>query len=386
MPTRVEKILVADGDPDVLEAVAQQLLVPEGYQVATALDGNKALQLANTLKPDIIITALDLPGLSGRDLLAALRAEGLESIIIATGPKGEEKLAVQAFRLGAKDYLTKPLREAEIISSLDHALEDLRLRREREQLAQRLSSANQQLEKRIKELTTLYGVGKAVTAITNLSQLFARLLEGALFVTEGEVGWLLLADEGTGKLILRAGKNLPSLTGVQLNQSWDDGLSPMLMLSGEGITLAGEPLAKMRAGQVAKAVVAVPIKVKEQVLGVMAAGNKSGRSFTERDQAMLSAVADYASIALVNARLFHAMEARALALQKQHDEMGQRLSRDLRQPLAQIRSSLDPVFRGQAGLLTPQQTEALRTAFEQLAVLQRLLEALAPAAGRPPQT
>jgi two-component system NtrC family sensor kinase len=383
MPTQVEKILVVDDDPEVLDLAAQQVLKPMGYQVAVAQDGNQALQIANQMRPDIVIASLQLPGLSGRDLLAALRAEGLESIIIATGPKGEEKLAVQAFRLGAKDYLTKPLREAEIVSALDHALEDLRLRREREQLSQRLHTANQQLEKRVKELTTLYGIGKAVTAITNLGQLFTRLLEGALVVTEGELAWLLLAEEGAGKLILRAEKNLPKLSGLQLNQPWDDGLSSMLMLSGEGITIGGEPLAKMRAGQVAKAAVAVPVKVKEQALGVIAVGNKTGRMFTERDQAMLSAVADYASIALVNARLFQTMEARVHALQRQRDEIAHRLGQELRPALAKIKANLDALARRQTGILTSRQTEALGAAFEQLAALQKLADTLA--AAHPPQ-
>jgi GAF domain-containing protein len=140
----------------------------------------------------------------------------------------------------------------------------------------------------------------------------------------------------------------------------------------------------MRAGQVAKAVVAVPIKVKEQVLGVLAVGNKSGRPFAERDQTMLSAVADYASIALVNARLFQTMEARVHALQKQRDEVAHRLSQELRQPLAKLKASLDAVPRAQSGPLTSRQTEALGAVFEQLAALQKLVEALAAApAGTP---
>jgi GAF domain-containing protein len=158
----------------------------------------------------------------------------------------------------------------------------------------------------------------------------------------------------------------------------------MLMLSGEGIAIGGEPLAKMRAGQMAKAVVAVPIKVKEQVLGVLAVGNKSGRPFAERDQAMLSAVADYASIALVNARLFQTMEARAHALQQQRDELVLRLGHELRQPLTKLKASLDPLARGQAGPLTPPQTEALRAALEQLHALQKLADTLAPAPGAQP--
>ena len=388
MPKQNEKILVVDDDPEVVDLIAKQVLAPQGYQVATAQDGNAALQLALKLTPDIIITALDLPGLSGRDLLAALRSRGYESIIIATGPKGAETQAIQAFRLGAKDYLSKPIREAELVSSLDHVLAELRLRSERKQLAEKLSAANAQLEKRVKELTTLYGIGKAVTAITNMNQLLGRLMDGALFVIEGDVSWVLLAEDGAGKLILRASKNLPNLSTLKLNQPWDDGLSSLLMLSGEGITIAGEPLAKMRAGQVAKAAVAVPIKVKDQVLGVIAVGNKSGKPFADRDQALLSAVADYASIALVNAKLFHTMEARAQALQKQRDEAVLALAHELRQPLTQVKAGLEHVARGQAGPLTPQQADALRTILEQLNAMQRLIGQIPSPEGtanRPPQ-
>ncbi|MGH2521288.1 MAG: response regulator [Anaerolineales bacterium] len=394
MPKQIEKILVVDDDPDTLDLIAQQILRPLGYQVVTAPDGTTALQTALKFSPDIILTALDLPGLSGRDLLAALRVQGFQSVVIATGPKGAETQALQAFRLGAKDYLSKPLREAELVATLDHALEEVRLRREREQLSQRLATTNQQLEKRVKELTTLYGIGRAVTAITNLNQLFTRLIEGALFVIEAEVGWLLLAEEGSNKLILRASKNLPNLSGIKLNQPWDDGISSLLMLSGEGITLAGPALAKMRAGQVVKAAVAVPVKAKDQVVGVIAAGNKSGKPFTDRDQAMLSAVADYASIALMNAHLFHALEAKARNLQQAYDSLAAgrpandsaNASRELRAPLAQARASLEALLRGEIGALTEPQLEAVRTALDCLAAMHLLVEGAtqtAQATGQP---
>jgi len=370
MPRQNEKILVVDDDPDVLKLVAQQVLAPQGYQVSTASDGNSALQLALKLSPDIIIASLELPGLSGKDLLAALRSRGFDSIIIATGPKGSETDALPAFRLGAKDYLTKPLREAELVSSIDHALEDVRLRREREQLSQRLSTANQQLEKQVKELTTLYGIGKVVAASTDLAQLFMRLLEGALFMTEAELGWIVLAEEGTGKLILRAIKNLPSLSMIKINQPWDDGISSLLILSGEGITLAGEPLAKLRAGQVVKAAAAVPLKAKERVLGVIVVGNKSGKPFNERDQAMLSAVADYASIALVNAHLFQALETRAYTLQKSYDELAAHLSSEF----SQTKSLLEQITRGETGPLTAAQTQTLQTALEKLRHSQQIMD------------
>ena len=141
-PKRDEKILVVDDDPLVLETVVKQTLAPQGYHVATASDGNAALQITLKTTPDIILTSLDLPGLSGRDLITALRSRGNDSIIIATGPRGADSHAVQAFRLGARDYLGKPLREAELVAAFDRALGDVRLRRHREQLSGQLSIAN----------------------------------------------------------------------------------------------------------------------------------------------------------------------------------------------------------------------------------------------------
>jgi two-component system NtrC family sensor kinase len=384
-----EKILVVDDDPQVLDLVVQQVLAPQGYQVETSRDGATALQLALKTSPDLILTSLDLPGLSGRDLMAALRTQGQESIIIATGPRGADSQALQAFRLGAKDYLGKPLREAELVATIDRGLAEVRLRRDREQLAGKLAAANQQLEKRVKELTTLVGIGKAVTAVTNLSELFARLLDAGLYVTEAEVGWLLLPDESSGKTILRAGKNLPNLGTLRVNQPWDDGIASLLMMSGEGLTLAGPALAKLRAGQVVKAVVAVPLKTKDKVIGVIVAGNKSGKPFAERDQAMLSAVADYAVIAIINGWLFQGLEGRVRDLQRANEaqvsanqlKVGDpsRLVQQLRAPLLQARSTLEPLAHGQDGPITLRQGEAVQAALERLGALQRQIDEFAPA-------
>ena len=86
----MRNILVVDDDPEVIDTVVQQTLAPQGYKVTTAPDGNSALQIALKTAPDIILTSLELPGLSGRDLITALRSRGFETIIIATGPRGAD--------------------------------------------------------------------------------------------------------------------------------------------------------------------------------------------------------------------------------------------------------------------------------------------------------
>ena len=107
-----EKILIADEDPEVLDSLARQTLLPMGYQVATAADGPTAIQRIVTFHPDVVIASLTLPRLTAKDVLVTLRAQGLEAPVIVTAPVGMESMALRAFRLGARDYLSKPLREA----------------------------------------------------------------------------------------------------------------------------------------------------------------------------------------------------------------------------------------------------------------------------------
>ena len=191
--------------------------------------------------------------------------------------------------------------------------------------------------------------------------------------------------------MLRASKNLPNLSTIKLNQPWDDGISSLLLLSGEGLILSGPALAKLRAGQVVKAAVAVPLKAKEKVIGVFIAGNRTGKPFSERDQAMLSAVADYAVIAIINGWLFQAMEARAAQLQRAYDEQVianarkdtdlDRAAQQLQAPLQQMRATLEPLVFGQMGAVTARQAETVHAVLDRLTALEKQLDSLrAPAA------
>jgi two-component system, NtrC family, sensor kinase len=313
MPKPSEKILIADEDPDVIDLVARQALGPLGYSMATASDGPGAIQRIMSFHPDIVLASLTLLGLSAKEILVALRARGLESLVIVTAPEGQEKAALQAFRLGAKDYLAKPLREAEVVSSVERALSEVRLRKEREALEHRLSEANDQLEHRVRELTLLYGIGKAIVSLNQLERLYDRLMEGARYATDTEMGWLLQRDDSGRELILRSQHGLPAALAAKLNQPWDDGVAPLVIASGEGLRLSGEGLRRFKIAQICQSVLVVPIKAKSESLGVIAVGHKEAREFSVREQAMLEAVADYASIAMINARLFRELENRASA-------------------------------------------------------------------------
>ena len=316
-----EKVLVVDEDLDVLDLVARQVLHPLGYVVAVADDAGEAIQQAMSFRPDLIVASLTLPGLSGKDLLVALRSQGMDLPVLVTAGEGMEADAVQAFRLGARDYLVKPLREAEVVAAVERALNDVRLRHQREQLESELAESNRQLERRVRELTTLFGIGKVVTSTTNQVQLFTKLMEGSLYVTEADMGWILLRDDKTDRMVLRAQSNLPAAVAGKLHQPWEDGVSSLVMLSGESLSIHGEGLGQFKLARLCMAALIAPIKVRTQPIGVICVARQSAKSFSDRDQAMLEALADYASISLVNSRLFQALEARAQRLQQLVDEV-----------------------------------------------------------------
>lgn len=366
------RVLVVDEDPDVLDLLEREVLSPLGYKVAVANNAATAIQQAISFMPDLILASMTLPGLSGKDLLVALRSQGIELPTLVMAQEGMEADAIQAFRLGANDYLKKPLREAEVLTAVERAINETRLRGERQRLAQQLADSNRQLEHRVRELTTLFGIGKTVTSTTHQSQLFDKLMEGSLFVTEADMGWLLLEEEKSGQLLLRAQADMPPGIVAKLHQTWDDGVSGLVMLSGESLAIEGEGLSQFKVDKFAKAALIAPVKVRNKPIGVLAVARKEGRGFSERDQAMLEAVADYASISLVNARLFQALEARANHLQRVMGEANMDaqaraewragLERGLRAARAQIGVLLQRVEKGNLN-------KALQTVDEDLMAL-----------------
>lgn len=381
-----DKILVVDDDLQSIDLIAKQVLEPQGYQIAIATDGGTALQQVLSFAPAVVILSLSLHGLSGKDVLAALRSQGFDSPVIVIAPENGESQALAAFRLGARDYLVRPLREAEVVAAVDRIVEDGRLRRERALLQQQLSQSNAELEQRVRDLTTLAGIGKAVTNLTDVGSLFSRIAESAIQVTSADMAWMLLSDEGSGQLLLMAAKNMPGR--VTLRQPWDDGLAPLVIMSGEPFSVGGTGILQMKISQIAKSALVMPIKAREQTVGVLTVANKTPRPFTKQHGALLSAVADYASIAIVNVKLFQALEQRAHAMQQAYEDLktGQKhrgevlskISHELRGPVTQAKSAVDLIM-GETGIsrMNERQRNQVRVAAEKLEVAMQFLEDLA---------
>src|SRR5919108_1546829 len=133
------KILVVDDDSAAREGLSA-LLESWDYNATAAADGQAALKLCDKELPQAIVTDLMMPGMSGLEFVKALGERVQQvAIIVLTGQVTIET-AVQAIKLGAYDYLPKPLEAERLRSVLERGLKQLSLAREAGALRQRLES------------------------------------------------------------------------------------------------------------------------------------------------------------------------------------------------------------------------------------------------------
>lgn len=126
----MRKILAIDDDRAILNHL-QVLLMQEGkYQVKCLQDSTKAMEEIDEFQPELILLDMDMPGVTGLDILTYL-AEKTDApdILILSGVEDVE-LAVKAIKLGAYDYLTKPVERERLFISIDRTLERRNLKRE----------------------------------------------------------------------------------------------------------------------------------------------------------------------------------------------------------------------------------------------------------------
>lgn len=139
------RILVVDDEASLRE-VLTIMLQREGYDVETAADGSAAQALLQESDFDLIISDIKMPKVSGVELLRFVRAHAPETMMLMITAFSTSEEAVEAMKLGAFDYITKPFRNDEIRLIVRNALERRALRQEnqtlRQELVQRYSFAN----------------------------------------------------------------------------------------------------------------------------------------------------------------------------------------------------------------------------------------------------
>jgi two-component system NtrC family sensor kinase len=305
----VEKILVVDDGQHIRDFLAEYILGPKGYTIIMAHDGREGLEKALHENPDLMIVDNQMPRMSGVEMLRSLRDQNIEIPAILTTAYGSEETAVEAFRLGVKDYVIKPFDASVMSNSIERALREGRLKRERDHLLNQVLDSNAKLEKRVQELNTLYGIGKSVSASLDLEKVLHRVVEAAVYITNADEGFLMLLDDEQNELYVRASKNLDS-AAQSMRLRVRDSLAGQVIMTNRPILIGDEDKwEKIKTAYLARSLVYVPLTSRDAPIGVLSIVNRAKEAkFTNRDINVLTTLAAYATVAIRNAHLYEATD------------------------------------------------------------------------------
>lgn len=353
------RVLVIDDSRHIREFVTEALAMRRGFVTLQAADGAEGLEMILAEKPDVVLCDLEMPHLNGFQLVDAVRAQQLDVPIILITSHGSEAIAVEFFRKGVKDYLSKPFTAEEMYSAIERALTEVRLRREKEALTQHLALANQQLRRRVQELDALYKVGKSVTTLLPLDQLLERVIEAVFYLIGAEEATLMLIDEESGQL----------RTQIRRQRAAGE-IKPTGHRSAEELAASAA-----RKGNITTtgAMLSAPLRIGERIIGALGVGNRiSARPFSSHEQQLLMALADYAAIAIENARLYEAVRRADQA----KSEFVSVVAHELRTPMTSIKGYADMLLQGMCGPLTSQQEQFVNTMRNNVVRMQILVSDL----------
>ncbi len=178
-------VLVIDDDALSLQIIAKALHETR-YRVLTAATAADGINHAKQQQPNLIITNVALPGIPSTELIASLKERAPEACIIAMTDYGAEQLAANALKLGAEDYLIRPVHPWEITTVAGEVLERAELRRRNRQLTEALRQRQAELELRNAELEEANArLREADIWKENLSNMIVHDLKNPLGVIQG---------------------------------------------------------------------------------------------------------------------------------------------------------------------------------------------------------
>jgi two-component system response regulator AtoC len=184
-----KKILVIDDEVNMCHMLAA-VLAKAGYAVETAMDGRAGLEKISRQPYDVVLCDIKMPVMSGLEFLRAAADRIGQSTVIMMSAYGSIDTAVEAMKLGAYDYISKPFKPDEVLLTLKKAEERESLKRENRSLRERIRAIEKDFE-----FGTMVAKSAAMAAVFELARKAARYATTVL----------ILGESGTGKELIARG-------------------------------------------------------------------------------------------------------------------------------------------------------------------------------------
>ena len=176
----MRRVLVVD-DEENIRVVLRTLLKKHNYQVEAAESAEIALEQLERFDPDFVLADVRMSGMTGLELCAELKARSSLATVILMSAYGSVDLAIEAMKVGAYDYISKPFKQDEVLIALTKAEERETLRRE-----------NRALKEAMRKEQTVHGILGKSEAINKVFSTIGKVADYKTTV-------LIQGESGTGK-------------------------------------------------------------------------------------------------------------------------------------------------------------------------------------------
>ena len=183
------RLLIIDDEANMRHMLST-VLKKAGYQVETAADGVKGLEMIQQSQYEFILCDIKMPKMNGMEFLKLSRNRIGDATIIMMSAYGSIDTAIDAMKSGAYDYISKPFKTDEVYLTLKKAEE-----------RERLKAENRMLKERIQKIEGDYNFGKMVAKCKAMQSVFQLATKAAQYKTTV----LILGDSGTGKELIARG-------------------------------------------------------------------------------------------------------------------------------------------------------------------------------------
>ena len=289
-----EKILVVD-DEEMIRDLCYHILTAEGYQVTTASNGTAAFEELNRNDMDMLVTDIKMPGMDGLELFERVKQLNQDIVTIFITGHGTLDTAIESLMRGVDGFVLKPFTQEELFGAVERAITRSRLQKE---------------NIRLKALIPLFEISKLLVTEIDLANLFKIISEARVQEFSVDRVSLMLVEEASGDLLIRASHGLPTDTAMKARRRIGEGVAGLVLKNKKPLIITAgkhpdqEVMTAINRDDMPASSMSTPLLGKNKVFGVLNVSKFSGTPFSASDLQVVLILSSQVVTAMENAALY----------------------------------------------------------------------------------
>jgi two-component system NtrC family sensor kinase len=294
-------VLLAFSDEKLLDGLESTL--KGNYRIEKAMTCQEVRQSLPEIQPEVVLLEERLDNGKGVKLALELFSENPALQLILFSQETSKLNTRQALALGLADWLRLPAKPNTVREAVKQCF--ARRDRWRKWHQQEEKKVTGRLVQRVDELEMIFHVGRTITSQLDLDRVLTEIVDAAVQIAEAEEGSILLPDDETGELYMVAARNFQEEFVRTFRLPVEDTHAGQVLRTGEPFFLNEVDPQKIKTSYLVFSAAYVPLIYHGRTIGVLSVDNReSKRMLAEENITLLSTMADYAAVAIENAKLF----------------------------------------------------------------------------------